>query len=88
MKDIQDAGEFAVTTGLSNGHEYVFVTHRETGKQWMSKSEAGHTTSHDLLATNIKLGITKFDPHAVIGSCDPRFWMPVKQPRNQNFSIV
>ena len=75
-----DAGEFTVTIGLSNGHEYVYVTHRNSGKQWMSKSRV--ESKHDLswIAKNIDLGATKFYPDRPVGSCDHRFWMPVQQP--------
>ena len=82
MKDIQDAGPFTITIGLYKGHEYIYVTHRESGKQWMSKSIVEHNVNHDYLASNIVMGVTKFDHTAVIGSCDSRFWMPVKQPKH------
>ena len=73
-----DRKEYTVTTGISRGREYAFVTHIKTGKQWMSKSEVSEDSSLDIISTNIQLGITKFYPDLVIGSCDARFWMPVK----------
>lgn len=78
--------EYTVTTGISRKREYVFVTHNETGKQWMSKSEASDDSSLDRISTNIQLGITKFDPRAVIATCDARFWMPVKKLREFEIS--
>lgn len=89
MKDIKDAGPFTVTIGLSHGNEYVYVTHRESGRQWMSKDSTEHGKDLTILASNIKFGITKFDHTKVIGSCDARFWMPVKQPAEQvNFDLL
>ena len=85
MKDIKNARDFTVTIGLSNGNEYVYVTHRESGRQWMSKNEVSHTTDLSYVAGNILVGITKFDPNAVVGSCDARFWMPVKLSRSVDF---
>ena len=82
MKHIEDAGAFTVTIGLSNGNEYVYVTHRESGRQWMSKNEVSHSSNLGYIAGNIIMGITKFDPRAVVGSCDSRFWMPVKRLKN------
>ncbi len=79
MKDIQDAGPFTITIGLNKGREYIYVTHRESGKQWMSKSPVEHNVNHDYLASNIVMGVTCFYPDRVIQSCDSRFWMPVKQ---------
>jgi len=74
--------EFTVTTGISHGREYAFVTHIKTGKQWMSKSEVSEDSSLDTISTNIYLGITNFYPDLVIGSCDARFWMQVKNFRH------
>jgi hypothetical protein len=71
--------EFTVTTGISHGREYAFVTHVKTGKQWMSKSEVSEDASLDAISTNIQLGITAFYPDRVIVTCDARFWMPVKE---------
>ncbi len=82
MKYIKDARDFTVTIGLSNGNEYVYVTHRESGRQWMSKNEVSHSSNLDLIAGNILMGITNFYPRKIINSCDARFWMPVKQSRN------
>jgi hypothetical protein len=88
MKDIKDAGPYTLTIGLSHGKEYVYVTHRESGRQWMSKSPTNHNKDLDPIAGNIILGITKFDHRAVVGSCDSRFWMPVKQSKNINLNVV
>jgi hypothetical protein len=88
MKDIKDAGPYTLTIGLSHGKEYVYVTHRESGRQWMSKSPTAHNKDLDPIAGNIILGITKFDPRAVIGSCDSRFWMPVKRSKNTDPDAV
>lgn len=74
--------EFTVTTGISHGREYAFVTHIKTGKQWMSKSEVSEDASLDTISTNIYLGITKFNPDSVVLSCDHRFWMQVKNFRH------
>ena len=74
----QNRNEFTVTTGISHGREYAFVTHNKTGKQWMSKSEVSEDASLDTISANIQLGITKFYPDLVIASCDARFWMQVK----------
>ena len=73
-----DTTEFSVTIGLDRGSNHVFVTHRNSGKQWMSKSPVDAHAKTDLIETNIKLGITKFDPTTPANSCDHRFWMPVK----------
>ena len=73
------AGEFTVTLGLSHGGHYIFITHRDTGHQWMSKSSVDAKYDLTGIATNIELGITTFYPDSVTRSCDPRFWMPVKQ---------
>jgi len=72
--------EFSVTIGLCRGSNHIFVTHRNSGKQWQSKSPVEPKAQTDLIETNIQLGITRFDPNAVMGSCDHRFWMVVKQP--------
>ena len=64
MKDIKDARDFTVTIGLSNGNEYVYVTHRESGRQWMSKNEVSHSSNLGYIAGNIIMGITKFGASA------------------------
>jgi type IV fimbrial biogenesis protein FimT len=79
-----DAREFTVTIGLSNGHEYVYVTHRNSGKQWMSKSRVESKYDLSWIARNIDLGATNFYPDRPVGSCDHRFWMPVKEPVRTN----
>ena len=81
MNAIQNAGPFTITIGLYSGHEYIYVTHRESGKQWMSKDRVTPPKDMSYLAANIEMGITKFD-HTAMVSCDHRFWMPVKQPKH------
>lgn len=74
------AGPFTVTAGLHFGRTHTFVTHSETGKQWVSKSPAGK--KHDLEGTAdfIETRTIIFDPHSRIRSCDTRFWTPVREP--------
>ena len=79
MTDIIDAGDFTLTMGIDHGQTHLYVTHRDTGKQWMSKSTVEADRDVEMTAGNIKYGITKFDPYAVIQSCDTRFWMEVKK---------
>jgi hypothetical protein len=85
MSDMKNAGPFTITIGLYSGHEYIYVTHRESGKQWMSKDRVSPSRDTSYLAANIEMGITKFDHTAVMGSSDHRFWMPVKQPKHLKF---
>ncbi len=82
MNAIQNAGPFTITTGLYSGHEYIYVTHRESGKQWMSKDRASPSQDMSYLALNIEMGITKFDHTAIARSCDSRFWMPVNKQKH------
>lgn len=79
-----NAGEFTLTVGIDHGSEYLFVTHRATGKQWMSKSNIERDYDYSGIAKNIELGITKFYPDLPFASCDSRFWMEVKERRNEN----
>lgn len=80
MTDLRNAGPYTVTLGLYHGSEYVYVTHRESGRQWMSKSPTDPNRDLSLLASNIDAGVTRFDHTKVMESCDARFWTPVKQP--------
>lgn len=75
-----NAGPFTVSSGIFYGREHIYVTHPETGKQWVSKSPS--TKKHDLeiFADFIKTGTIVFDPRSRIRSCDTRFWMPVRDP--------
>jgi hypothetical protein len=75
---LTDAGEYTLTTGLNRGNHYVYVTHRNSGKQWMSKSSVDAKYDLSIVSANVELGITKFYPDRPIVSCDSRFWMPVK----------
>ena len=78
MTQLVDAGDYTLTIGLYHGYAYIYVTHRDSGRQWMSKSNIDTNYDLSLIATNIQLGITKFYPEVPIISCDSRFWMPVK----------
>ena len=74
------AGSFTVTAGLHFGRTHTFVTHTETGKQWVSKSPAGKKRDLDVTSDFIKTETIIFDPCSRIRSCDTRFWMPVRDP--------
>ena len=77
---VQDAGSYTITTGIWHGREHIFVTHRETGEQWVSKTpEEEQSRNIDLLATLIANHTIKFHPGKLI-SCDTRFWEPVRKP--------
>ena len=80
MTQLIDAGDYTLTIGLSHGYAYIYATHRNSGRQWMSKSSVDLKYDLSQIAVNIKLGITNFYPAALVLSCDSRFWMPVKQP--------
>jgi hypothetical protein len=89
MSNIKEAGPHTVTTGLFRGNQHTFVTHRASGKQWVSKSR---TTEHNeaslqWLADTIACGIAKFDHNKIVGSCDTRFWFvldtPVPAPKSE-----
>lgn len=85
-----DAGRFTITTGIHRGSEHVFVTHRETGKQWVAKEpyDGRALEGHDFaLKTLIECDVVKFLPNPTPGrdgkpvfSCDLRFWEPVTTP--------
>ena len=77
-----NAGSFTVSPGIFYGREHVYVTHPETGKQWVSKSPVAGQIEYDLEITVdfIKTKTIIFDPHSRIRSCDTRFWMPVREP--------
>lgn len=85
-----DAGSFTITTGLYRGREHVYVTHRETGKQWVGKDpyDGRALQGHDFgLAEQIRCGTIIFRPNPTPGrdgkpvfSCDRRFWEPVATP--------
>jgi len=79
MSDIINAGAFTLTVGIDHGRNHIYVTHRESGKQWMSKSPLEGDRDMTLIAKNIELGITTFNPDATIKSCDTRFWFPVNK---------
>lgn len=90
---MHDAGDFAVTTGLHRGKVYVYVTHRNTGHQWVSKAEySNDEVELRMLASNIRTEISRFDPNQLFGSCDTRFFLPVVQsvkPKlNDNFDLL
>jgi hypothetical protein len=69
------AGPFTVTAGLHFGRKHTFVTHADTGKQWVSKSPAGEKRDLEVTADFIKTQTIIFDPDSRIRSCDTRFWM-------------
>jgi hypothetical protein len=73
-----NAGSFTVTPGLYFGRKHTFVTHPETGKQWVSKSPAGEEHDLEVTADFINIKAIVFDPCSRIRSCDTRFWMPVR----------
>ena len=91
MSQVIDAGRFTITTGIHRGAEYVFVTHRETGKQWVGKDpyDGRALSGHDFsLKTQIEIGTIRFTPNPrpsrdgkPVFSCDLRFWEPVETPR-------
>lgn len=79
MNEDRDAGPYTITTGLFRGNEHTYVTHRATGKQWVSKSpNVNKERSLEWLTTSVECGIIKFDPKKHVGSCDVRFWQPVE----------
>ena len=87
---IIEAGAFTITTGLFHGKEHVYVTHRETGKQWVEKSEydGRKLEGHDFsLKNQIEIGTIRFRTDRIVGSCDTRFWeaveTPVAQPNSE-----
>lgn len=84
MSQVLDAGAYTITTGIYRGQQHVFVTHRETGKQWVAKDQydGRNLSGHDFsLQTLILCGMHKFNiaPRVSEGelSCDTRFWMEV-----------
>lgn len=88
MSQVIDAGAFTITTGIHRGKEYVFVTHRATGKQWVSKDayDGRPLSGHDFSLKNlIECRAVVFNPNPRPGrdgnpvfSCDTRFWEPVR----------
>jgi hypothetical protein len=74
------ADSFTVAPGIYFGREHIYVTHPETGKQWVSKSPAEEKHDLEVYADFIKTRTIVFDPHSRIRSCDTRFWMPVREP--------
>ena len=79
-----NVGPFTLAPGIHFGRQHLFVTHRETGKQWVSKSPAADKkemkSALQTYADFIKTGTISFDPKSLINSCDTRFWTPVRQP--------
>jgi len=72
----QDVGPLTVSSGIYRGREHTYVTHRQTGKQWISKDPLEDSTA-TLGGTVglLQIGALKFDSTKVVGSCDTRFWM-------------
>jgi hypothetical protein len=74
--DSQDVGPLTISAGIYHGHEHVYVTHRQTGKQWISKdSREGGTATIGGTVDLLQIDALKFDPTKVVGSCDTRFWI-------------
>lgn len=75
-----NAGEFTITSGIYFGKEHVFVTHRPTGKQWVSNDATENLNPGKegmaLLAASIVSEVVEFFPEHEL-SCDSRFWSPV-----------
>lgn len=80
MYQTKEAGPYTITTGLYHSREHIYVTHRETGRQWISKSPTTGKQNIRFLADLIETRITKFDPTKIIRSCDTRFWLPIDRP--------
>lgn len=90
-----DAGAYTITTGLYHGKEHVYVTHRETGKQWVKKTphEGEALDGNDFsLANQLRIGTITFKTDRIVGSCDTRFWeaveVPVSHPRSEWDAMV
>ena len=77
-------GPFTVAPGIHFGRQHLFVTHRETGKQWVSKSAAENkqemNSAMEIYPNLIETGTISFNPRSQFNSCDTRFWTPVRQP--------
>jgi hypothetical protein len=73
-----NAGSFTVAPGIFHGREHIYVTHPETGKQWVSKSPSAEKHDLDVTVDFIKTKTIVFDPHSRIRSCDTRFWMSIR----------
>ena len=81
-----NAGSFTIAPGIFHGREHIYVTHPETGKQWVSKSPVEGKHDLDITVDFIETETIAFYPSKRVGSCDTRFWMPVKdlEPLTRN----
>lgn len=80
MYQICDVGPYTVQEGLYRGERHIYVTHRETGKQWISKDAGEVNPTHfSFVVSMIEDGILVFRADRTINSCDTRFWLPVER---------
>ncbi len=78
-----------VSAGIHYGREHIYVTHRATGKQWVSKSpvEDNSPTVSSTVGL-IQLGATNFNPDRDMDSCDTRFWQQVRPAARNDFDSL
>lgn len=85
-----DVNGFFISTGPFHGRIHVFITHKHTGRQWVSKNENADGVA--LLASSVTLGVVQFFPDRGINSCDGRFFQPLnlipKHEINQEFDSL
>ena len=87
--DTQDVGSFTVSAGIHRGSEHLYVTHRETGRQWVSKDTLKNTTSTVSSTVGlIEIGALRFDPRKTVASCDTRFWIQAMPTSRSEFDAL